>query len=257
MYLTQAAQTFDGVGATSSSDPLDDILVSSSDVRMSLLEMEARMATLLRDMVVQQLYAFLGGMRDFALAADGGSVACPLTSGCYVSAYLSLWNSPVLAITEDPRIRMCWFQSTSSFQLGLLLAKPVSPSFITTEHTPRAIAADIGQAQRVMVLWGLVDGPGNEKRVGGISKSYLDGVLPFKDRQAPPLPLRFRYVPIAVFEYDIWADVHLQTFPVLDYVKTASLDFSVVILEVVSNWGSDGTCLYRVRLHGVEIAESL
>lgn len=38
-----------------------------------------------------------------------------------------------------------------------------------------------------------------------------------------------------------------------NYVKSAALDFSVVVMEVASNWGAEKTCIYRMRVHGEEV----
>ena len=37
-----------------------------------------------------------------------------------------------------------------------MLSAPIIPSHITIDHIPHAVAADIGQAPRYMILWGVV-----------------------------------------------------------------------------------------------------
>ena len=209
------------------------------------------MADLIADSVLQRLQTPANLMRDFALHADGGQVVCALTSGCFLSAAINMWNSPHVAISEGTQIGQCWTFPSPTFQLGVLLPVPIIPTHITIDHIPRALAANIGQAPRSIILWGIVDGPANEERARGVDQASILSSLPH--RRGPPLAARWEYICIAAFEYDIYAAHSTQTFPVLDYVKSAALDFSVVVMEVASNWGAEKTCIYRMRVHGEEV----
>ena len=48
------------------------------------------------------------------------------------------------------------------------------------------------------------------------------------------------------FTYDPSAPSHIQTFPVDNEIVEMGLDVGIVIFQVLSNWGGDFTCLYRV-----------
>jgi len=52
------------------------------------------------------------------------------------------------------------------------------------------------------------------------------------------------------FTYDPSAPSHIQTFPVDNEIVEMGLDVGIVIFSVVSNWGGDFTCLYRVSRMG-------
>ena len=47
----------------------------------------------------------------------------------------------------------------------------------------------------------------------------------------------------------------VQTFPVDEDVHASGMDFGIVVLRVLSNWGQQFTCLYRFRVHGRMIEE--
>lgn len=182
---------------------------------------------------------------DFASEAGGATVTCSLTTDCLPWPF-SLWSSsPSLAITDGDRTGQCWLVRGQHAHLGVVLSQPIYPTHVTIEHVPIRIAADKGEAPRAMILWGLVDG---ENNVGRVKTLNIAG------HQEPPLsgPLR-RYadklVPLAALAYDP-AKGPSQTLPVHDYIRSSRMDFTTVVLEIRSNWGSERTCLYRIRIHG-------
>ena len=100
-----------------------------------------------------------------------------------------------------------------------------------------------------MVLWGVIDGGANEKRLASASKLVADALSSI-DVTEPSLSAGLKYIPIAIFQYDIADQSRLQTFSVFPFVKTMSFDFTVMVLEAEDNWGSESSCLYRVKVHG-------
>ena len=71
------------------------------------------------------------------------------------------------------------------------------------------------------------------------------------------VPGQLSYIPIAAFEYSICSALSSQTFAVLHYIKSSCLDFKVLVVEVRSNLGTEGTCLYHVRVHGNEAKDDM
>lgn len=184
-------------------------------------------------------------LRDFALDADGGAIECTLTSGCSRWARYVYGDSSTRAIAEDNRIGQCWLTHPSNAQLGVVLAEPIYPTHITIDHAPIQAVADVGEAPRTIVVWGMVDGGENLSR-------YKRLTLHLGAEHVPhPLPAvgDHTIIPLASFEYDI-SQTPSQTFPVYDYIRHSGIDFAIVILQIRTNWGSEKTCLYRIRVHG-------
>ena len=196
--------------------------------------------------------------RDFALYADGGRAVPQLTgvihdgqiSSDSQQTSLKDWG-PNAALTDDMRVGQCWRVPSSAAQLGFRLTEKIHPTHVTIDHIPREIAADIGEAPRQMMLWGLVDGALNEQRLRKVPEVLTSTLPTFLERQQPLLlEPHVSAVILATFEYDIYDPSPIQTFPVEPYVLDSFLHFGVLILDVASNWGSSSMCLYRIRVHG-------
>ncbi|CDO77466.1 hypothetical protein BN946_scf184881.g10 [Trametes cinnabarina] len=185
------------------------------------------------------------GLRDYALFADGARVISELTTpaGDRDVGRFPRPHSPEIALVDDIRIGSCWFFSGDQAQLGLQLSNIIYPTYVTIDHIPAEIAADAGASPHKMILWGAVDGSANERRLGHLSHDPT--FSPSLGRVAPTITHGYRYVALASFEYDIWASSHVQTFSVYPHIRSAKLDFGVMVLEILGNWGANGTCLYR------------
>lgn len=183
-------------------------------------------------------------LRDYALAADGGMIVDELTSplnGPYTH------STPALVLDDDTRIGHCWLFSGSQGQIGISTPAFIHPTNVTIEHIPRAIAADIRQAPRKMILWGVVDGLENQwiyKTVGERTRGTLG-------RNHPPVTRdEYSFVELADFVYDITHSRDVQTFAVRSEYRNIGMDVGLFVLEIVDNWGAESTCVYRVRIHG-------
>ncbi|KAI1785649.1 hypothetical protein LXA43DRAFT_899279 [Ganoderma leucocontextum] len=192
-------------------------------------------------------------LRDWALSADGALVYPEYTSPYNHSAPPgSPWH-PGIALTDDSRIGRCWSIPASHGQLGIALPGFIFPTNVTIDHIPKAIAADPGQAPRRLVLWGVVDGDGNRARYF----AHLDAIrgnrtLP---RDAPPLRGDGElFLVLADFLFDVNGSRYIQMFPTSPVARDFGIYVGTVVLEIVDNWGSESTCIYRVRVHG-ELAE--
>lgn len=188
--------------------------------------------------------------RDFVLQANGGRVLTELTVPAPAGNTQKLLEQhpPTMALVDDIRVGQCWPFAGEKGQLGLKLSELMHPTHVTIDHIPLEFAADAGQAPREMVLWGAVDSPINEERLrASIPNATL---LASINHSSPPVTHDFLYTPLASFEYNIHARSHVQTFSLDPYVERSGMDFGVMVLELLSNWGGDTTCLYRVRVHG-------
>ena len=204
---------------------------------------------------------------DFALSSSGASVIPSLTSDTLEIIPQGLWQQAVATITGNgyaigrPPITAlhyethnghCWPFAGDQGQLGVLLALPVRIEEITIDHVARDIAWDMRSAPRKMEVWGLVEGAENLAKVAAweVSRTEAGLEVPIQPRS---LPSSAKYLRIAQVEYDIDAPSAVQTFPVDEDIRGLGLDFGIVVLRMLSNWGKEFTCLYRFRVHGQKL----
>ncbi|OSC96424.1 Sad1/UNC-like protein [Trametes coccinea BRFM310] len=156
---------------------------------------------------------------------------------------------PEFALQDDMRVGNCWKTDTRNAQLAVVLPQLVYPTHITVDHIPTEIAANVGEAPKNMLVWGVIDGKLNRARYLNLLSS--DEPIPSADgRFAPPHAGGYSYVLLSTFQYDLAAPSHVQTFPVDPRIVKSRMYFGIVVFEIVDNWGSPTTCLYRVRVHG-------
>ena len=201
---------------------------------------------------------------DFALHSGGAVVIPSLTSDTHeirpqgvrqhVIGYLTghgyaLGRPPITALHHEIHIGHCWPFKGDQGQLGVTLSRIVRIEEISIDHVARDIAWDMSSAPREMEVWGLVEGAANFAKVALWDAARTDAgeEVPTQPRS---LPHSARYVRIARFEYDVEAPNAVQTFPVEEEVREMGMDFGIVVLRVLSNWGQEFTCLYRFRVHG-------
>jgi SUN domain-containing protein 1/2 len=208
---------------------------------------------------------------DFALHSGGAVVIPSLTSDTHeikphgvrqqVIGYLTgqgyaLGRPPITALHHETHVGHCWPFPGDQGQLGVTLSRVVQIEEITIDHVARDVAWDMSSAPRKMEVWGLVEGASNFAKVAAwdAARTNAGQEIPMQPRS---LPHSVRYVRIAQFEYDANAPNAVQTFPVEEDVRVSGMDFGIVVLRVLNNWGQSFTCLYRFRVHGRMIEEEL
>ncbi|KIK27017.1 hypothetical protein PISMIDRAFT_93827 [Pisolithus microcarpus 441] len=145
------------------------------------------------------------------------------------------------------RSQSCWLLGGHSGQLGVSLPRVVRISHVVVDH----IVDDTLTAPRQMILWGLVDGKDNFSLLRSL-RAKLAGNTPdlSEKRTFPAISGGFPFIPLSYFEYSIHAPNLTQTFPVFPFVSDSGMDFGIVVLEILGNWGGMSTCLYRFRVYG-------
>jgi Sad1/UNC-like protein len=206
---------------------------------------------------------------DFALHSGGAVVIPSLTSDTHeikphgvrqqVISYLTghgyaIGRPPITALHHETHVGHCWPFEGAQGQLGVTLSRIVQIEEITIDHVARDIAWDMSSAPRKMEVWGLVEGASNFDKAAALdaARTKAGQEIPMQPRS---LPHSVRYVRISQFEYDANAPHAVQTFTVDEDVRASGMDFGIVVLRVLSNWGQQFTCLYRFRVHGRMIEE--
>ncbi|KAK0469731.1 uncharacterized protein EV420DRAFT_1496268 [Desarmillaria tabescens] len=216
---------------------------------------------------------------DFALHSGGARIIPSLTSpsfevrpqtwrsqvvGAITGNGYAIGRPPITALHHESHNGHCWPFAGSSGQLGVMLAAPAYIKEITIDHVAKEVAFDMRSAPRRMEVWGLVEGSENTAKVNEwkaekarLRTEALERGETVEEEEYPKsLPKSPMYVRIAAFDYNIHAPNPVQTFPVLDEIQDLGVDFGIVALRILSNWGRDEfTCLYRFRVHGERLGE--
>jgi SUN domain-containing protein 1/2 len=241
-------------GAIKSADGQDITLLISQLV-------DSAVSTLSKDTIAKP---------DFALFSGGARVIPSLTSATleirpkgftkqlrhlFSNAGYAVGRAPVTALHHELHPGQCWPFAGKEGQLGVKLAVPtVLVEEVTIDHVAKDVAYDLRTAPREMEVWGLVGGKANIERVrawreSGAAASYDSRVV-----YPPTLSKHPEFILLANFTYDIHAPNHIQTFAVDPEIRALNMDFGIVVLRVLSNWGMDAlTCLYRFRVHGENV----
>jgi SUN domain-containing protein 1/2 len=231
---------------------------------------------------------------DFALHSGGARIIPSLTSptfeirpqglGSQMVALVTgngyaIGRPPITALHHEMQNGHCWPFAGGEGQLGVALASPIILEEVTIDHVAKSIAFDMRSAPRQMEVWGLVEGEDNIARV----RTWKEDLAARKEAKQPALggddssatydedgsdgsysevdypktlPKHPEYIRLANFTYNIHSPNNVQTFPVMPEIRELGIDFGIVVLRVLNNWGRDDfTCLYRFRVHGQRIGE--
>ncbi|KAI1782408.1 hypothetical protein LXA43DRAFT_977589 [Ganoderma leucocontextum] len=187
------------------------------------------------------------GRRDYAFAADGARIVPDITTGTFHLSSKSSSPHPADVILRDNlHGGRCWLIPGTQGQVGIVAAERLHPTHITVDHVPRGIADDIGWAPRRMRAWGYVEGSQNRELLRKFQESTHQTV-----GDGPNVKAHYTtFIHMADFEYDVNATHYIQMFAVDRRFQELDLDYGIFVFEVLDNWGSASTCIYRVRIHG-------
>ncbi|KAK2876797.1 hypothetical protein Q8A67_020893 [Cirrhinus molitorella] len=176
------------------------------------------------------------GLVDYALESGGGSIISTRCSESFdtKTALLSLFGLPLWYFSQSPRVVIqpdvhpgnCWAFKGSQGYLVLGLSMKIVPTAFSVDHVPKSLSptGNISSAPREFNVYGLDD------------EQQEEGQL------------------LGQFVYDEDGDA-LQTFYVSEEVPRG---FQIIEMKVLSNWGHpEYTCVYRFRVHGKLVDESL
>ena len=203
---------------------------------------------------------------DYALHSGGARIIPSLTSptfeirpstlrgqvvGLLTGNGYAIGRPPITALHHEVNNGHCWPFAGSEGQLGVALAAPTYVEEVSVDHVAKELAFDMRSAPREMEVWGMVEGQDNIARVKEW-KEHAGGEAIVNAIEYPStLPRDPEYIRLANFTYDVGSTRGVQTFPVNEAVRSLGVDFGIVVLRVLSNWGQrDFTCLYRFRVHG-------
>jgi hypothetical protein len=148
------------------------------------------------------------------------------------------------ALTPWQDVGDCWCASAvpseqDSMRLGVKVNELIYPTEVVLENYPSSGSLFPGSTPRKIEVWADFDHLPEWRR---LDIRLMQGDSPF----GPSWAL------IGQMEYDASADAsHVQAFALDVNQQDLSYAAQNFVVRVVSNYGSDYTCLYRVRMHGV------
>lgn len=159
-----------------------------------------------------------------------------------------LKTEPSYAIDGNLDTPRCWEFDGHFGQLGFILVSMLNVSSLTIAHYQHVA---VQSAPRSIILWGLVDGQDWEDSYWrNIDlRRRLNEHLP--QGISPPPSTDDIYTPLAFVEYNPYLDTNEQSFPVFKEVEELGFPIGIVIVQILSNWGSTSTSLCHVGVHGL------
>ena len=153
--------------------------------------------------------------------------------------------------STDPHRRWCFMGPQG--QLGILLSVPGRITNISISHP--SLVSLLPSAPRDIILWGVVDGEANKSVYdnSGNTLQLLRTRLPVQRPFARYDHRELTYVPLASFSFNIKEVNMHQVFDVFPEIYGLRMDFGIVVVQVVNNWGGAHTGLYHVGVHGEKV----
>ena len=202
-------------------------------------------------------------LRNFAHHGGGASIIPELTSQTFrlpphsLRTRVTKWITgrdilnediilPIVVLEDDLRVGECWEFEGATGNVAIHLPEKVQISHVTIDYIPPTLTGAhlTGRAPRGVALWGLID-------TNETTTHVLERRSPMEFSFTGRLPRTIQdfdyFILLLHAVYDITGPALRQQF------ETINLDmmFHTIVLEVISNWGSDTTCLYHLGIHGV------
>ncbi|KIX04431.1 uncharacterized protein Z518_05299 [Rhinocladiella mackenziei CBS 650.93] len=153
---------------------------------------------------------------------------------------------PSTALAPWQDVGDCWCSSASlseqeSMRLGVKVTEMIYPTELVVENYPNAGSLFPGSTPRKMEVWADFEHL-DDRQWESLSIRQMQG----------DAPIGPTYALIGQVEYDASPEAtHVQAFQIGVNQYQHSYAAQSFVIRVLSNHGSDYTCLYRVRMHGV------
>jgi hypothetical protein len=179
-------------------------------------------------------------------------------AGWFATSFRRLTPIPAVALVEWTETGQCWCAAKNNdtfmghAQLAVITRRKITPYTLIIEHIPEAGSEDIRNAPKDYQLWadlGTVEAAESMERELRERSPWYDSRCDLPETPEPP-PTKSSIL-MACGRYDYAKPNWVQSFYMLhdtpDLYETG-FEASKFYLRVLSNWGSDQTCIYRARL---------
>lgn len=136
-------------------------------------------------------------------------------------------------------------------ELTVLLARKISPDTIIVEHIDPQATLEASSTPRLFEVIAQIDSADWDTQIALIR--YSEQLFPYAE---PEKILAAHWIRLGVFEFDnrVYGD-NVQAFSLPVRLADFGVHTHQVMVRVLTNWGSNHTCLYRLRLHGDEVTK--
>ncbi|KAI6098656.1 hypothetical protein EDD16DRAFT_1498286, partial [Pisolithus croceorrhizus] len=155
------------------------------------------------------------------------------------------------ALEDDMREGACWHLPERRGQIAVAFRDVVCITHVMVDHIQAGLTDTAEIAPCKLLLWGMVDGEDNLAKYHFLHNSATGTLRELlTTHTAPALSCSMSFIPFLSFNYNIHATIHTQLFPILNSMAATNMDFGVIVLEILDNWGGKLMCLYRVGMYG-------
>lgn len=206
---------------------------------------------------MRDLDGFLGfdesTTQDFSLHANGATIIPELTFP--TQQHPNTGPLPNAILEAIPLIGECWLFSGSRGHVAIQLSEPVDITSMSVNYVPfrQLLPQQRLRAPRSLILWGLIQGDLLVHFNASSSHRTPESFLLGKSARVPKhIDTRGYFIPLLWAEYDINHSDARQVFPIINIQSERAplTPWTIVIIEVGSNWGADSTCLHHMGIHG-------
>ena len=198
------------------------------------------------------------GRKNLALSSHGAVVLPSLTfigQGTLQTFWAALWRHFVdVDRIIDGNIEECWSFPATTAQIGIRLSDYVVIDYLTITHATNT--SNRASAPRELIVWGMIGGNENLAELQKAHKTYnalLSRVTQLHTGIQPSTIGRGHHlwVPLAAISYAPSAKP--QQFPVFKEVSKLNIEFGILIIQVVNNWGDFFTTMCEIEVFGTPL----
>ncbi|KAF9039792.1 hypothetical protein BJ165DRAFT_1530816 [Panaeolus papilionaceus] len=206
---------------------------------------------------------------DFSLSGHGARILPQFTTQVANSSSLGIINSdfqdhgaehvrlPIVVLEDINVIGDCWEFDGHRGTVGIKLSEPATITALTVSHIPfnRLSPTSRRRIPKSLVLWGLLRDHDVARQLCYQDNSYCRLVKDMTRTPSAVLPLNLQatdtFVPLINLEFTPSVNKERQSFSAPLPLVALQAVYDVVLVEILSNWGGNTTCLYHLGVNGL------
>ncbi|KAJ3885157.1 hypothetical protein GG344DRAFT_70780 [Lentinula edodes] len=203
---------------------------------------------------------------DFGLAANGAKVLLALTSHTQGLEDISLLqginalirgfdkrqrhiNPPGVVLEDHLSVSNCWRFAGSQGHIAIAFSEVVIWQHIVIHFPYHGLSETmLKQAPKFLLLWALISKEGIQDETHDLVSGWERFVTWNHSLDPSKFNSSMAFLEVAKISYDPSAGMQ-QKFTTQFAVQT-----SIVVVEVLDNWGNPSTCLHRISFHGDQVS---